>query len=107
MHQKKLQIAETEKASTLNKVYNGNKKKEKVEKTEKDGNDKKGWNEKETIDFMSVAIFNLKSDERMNGLACCIKQYGWQYKQYKLSSNIPPIFVKHFIQHVRRNVESV
>ena len=41
MHQKKLQIAETEIASTLNKVYNGNKKKKRLKKLRKMGMTKK------------------------------------------------------------------
>ena len=42
---------------------------------------------------ISVAIFDLTSNERMNGLT------RWM-KHYKLSSNIPPTFIQHFIQHV-------
>ena len=40
--------------------------KRKVEETEKDGNDKKDWNDN-----------SLTSNERMNGIACWIKHVGW------------------------------
>ena len=54
MQQKKLKIAEKEKASRRKKVYKGNRKKRKVEETEKDGNDKKDWNDNETMDFINM-----------------------------------------------------
>ena len=44
----------------------------KAEEIEKDGNDKKDWNDNETMDFMSAAIFDLPSNEKMN-VACWIK----------------------------------
>ena len=40
MQQKKLKIATRQKASRSKKLYKGNRKKRKVQETEKDGNDK-------------------------------------------------------------------
>ena len=45
MQQRQLKVTEKEKASRTKKVYKGNSKR-KVEETEKDGNDKKYWNDK-------------------------------------------------------------
>ena len=74
IQQKKLKIAEKEKTIKPKKVYKGNTYRNRnVEETEKDGNDKKDWNDNEKMDFMSVAIFGLTSNRRMNGLACWMK----------------------------------
>ena len=65
-------------------------KKRKFEETEKDENDKRDWNDNETIKTssestsfdsitgksMSLAIFDLTLNERMNGFACWMKHVG-------------------------------
>ena len=44
---------------------------------------------------MSVTIFDLTLNEKMNGSACWMKHASNKHKRYKLSSNIPPTFIEH------------
>ena len=70
-------MAEKEKATRSKTVYKGNRKKERFRELRKMGMTKKiGTILKETMDFMSVAIFDLTSNERMNGLPCWMKHVG-------------------------------
>ena len=62
MQRKKLKIAEKEKASRPKKAYEGHRKKRKVEETGKDGNDKKDWNDNQTMDFIDMLEENPCSD---------------------------------------------
>ena len=82
MEQKKLKIVEKEKASRPKKVYKRNTKKERLRKLIRPrALPQHGFSSSEftssnciTGKSMSVAIRDLKLNERMNGLACWMKQ---------------------------------
>ena len=80
MQQKKLKIAEKEKASRPKKVYKGNRKKELAHSRVLP---RRGFSSSESTSSdsitgknMSVTIFDLALNERMNGLACWTKHVG-------------------------------
>ena len=85
MQPKKLKIAEKEKASRPKKVYRKKKKKKKTEKKESQSRvlPRRGFSSSEptssdsiTDKSMSVVIFDLTLNERINGLACWMKYIG-------------------------------
>ena len=108
MEQKKLKIGEKEKTSRPKKVYKRNRKKERLRKlTRSRVLPRRGFSSSEftssdsiTGKNMSVAIFDLTLNERMDGLACEWNILDDTHKRYKLSSNILPTFTQNFIQHV-------
>ena len=106
---KKLKMTEKEKARRPKKVYKGNREKERLRKFIHSGVlPRRGFSSSESTSSdsitgkgMSVAIFYLTLNERMNELACWMKHIlDHTHKRYKLSFNIPPKFIQHFIQHV-------
>ena len=84
MQQKKLKIGEKEKASRPKKVYKGNRKKERLIKlVHSRVLPRRGFSSSESTSSdsitgknMSVTIFDLALNERMNGLACWTKHVG-------------------------------
>ena len=84
MQQKKLKIAEKEKASRPKKVYKGNRKKERLRKLNHSrvlpgrgfSSPQSTSSDSITGKNMSVAILDLTLNERMNGLACWMKHVG-------------------------------
>ena len=81
---KKLKIAQKEKASRPNKVYEGNRKKERLRNLIRScvllrpafSSSEFTSSDSITGKSMSVAIFDLTLNERMNGLACWMKHVG-------------------------------
>ena len=108
MQQKKLKIAEKEKASRPKKVYKKNRKKERLRKLST------------LVFYLGVAFYHQSLQALTVSLAkaCLLPSLIWHwmkewidlrvewnildgtYKRYKLSSNILPTFTQNFIQHV-------